>query len=245
MAESKELPYLAVGRAGDAVTLASFSSCENEDERKQIEGIFTKLLVAAKKKLKSEERTRLAWNGGSVCCQMDRQGQLLYCVVTSSISYPEPLAYKLLADFMLLVSSCGTDPTLLGEGGLTQVLKPQMQDLLESYDKMGHRQSAIIKAQQAVAIVTSTMKDNYSVQMANMGDAQDLESKTSAAADAAVRFNNQAAVLNAHYRRRNQRNMMLLVGTISVLVIILVFVLYRRASSRHAIDTDQPAGQTT
>mmetsp|Transcript_10383 Transcript_10383/g.23463 ORF Transcript_10383/g.23463 Transcript_10383/m.23463 type:complete len:267 (+) Transcript_10383:142-942(+) len=238
MTEAKELPYLAVGRAEDAVTLASYSSCENQDERRQIEEIFTKLLHAAKKKLRKEERTRLAWNGGSVCCQMDAQGQLLYCVVTSSISYPEPSAYKLISEFSQMVLNSGKDLATMPEGALTEVLAPQMRDLLEAYDSIAHKESALNKAQKAVDVVRSHMRDNCSIQMANLGDAQALESKTGAAVDASARFNAQSAGLHQQMRRRNMRNMMIL-AVAAVCVLLLFIFIISRGSSKPASDEAQ------
>merc|ERR1719203_290925 len=96
----KALPFLAVGRVKDAVTLASYSDTETVQQREQTEDIFKKLLSAARQKLKPGQRTRLQWNDGSVCCLMDQQGALLYCVVTSFMEYPERFAYQLLQELM-------------------------------------------------------------------------------------------------------------------------------------------------
>lgn len=222
----KELPFLAVGRAEDAVTLASYSLCEKEEERRAIEEIFTKLLSAAKRKLKPDQRTRLQWNGGSVCCHMDAKGELLYCLVTSSISYPEKHAYRLIAEFMQVISkSYASDIAEMQEGGLTKALQKQMSQLLEKYETMAQEESSLSKAQQAVNVVQSTMRENYNIQMTNLGDAKEMEARTAATASTSARFSSQASELAAQERRKNIRNLLLLVGGVSCVLITVIIVI--------------------
>merc|ERR1719401_1230074 len=92
------LPFIAVGRVSDTVTLASFATDDSAPQTAQTKEVFRKLLAAAASKLSPGQRTRLQWNDGSVCCLMDPKGELLYCVVTSLLTYPERLAYQLLYD---------------------------------------------------------------------------------------------------------------------------------------------------
>lgn len=130
---SIKLPFLAVGRVKDALTLATFSPTDKLHNIRDTEDIFKQLLKAARKKLKPGQRTRLQWNDGSVCCLMDNQGDMLYCVVTSFMNYPERFAYQLLRDFSQVVSAKeGLDTAAEGE---LNVLRPQMQELLEQYEK--------------------------------------------------------------------------------------------------------------
>eukprot|EP00435_Cladocopium_sp_Y103_P058268 s206_g20.t1 len=103
----------------------------------QTQEVFQKLLKASSQKLAAGQRTRLQWNNGSVCCLMDEQGRLLYCVVTSSLSYPERQAYQLLYDFRGLVERDDTiDLEDSAEHSLNDKLKDQMRELVKKYESM-------------------------------------------------------------------------------------------------------------
>jgi len=126
------LPFMAVGRVKDGVTLAAYRNPDADPEEKTME-IFKKLLAAASSKLSASQRTRLQWKDGSVCCLMDSTGQYLYCVVTSLLTYPERLANQLLYD---LVTEASAEPLLAtaGEQELQQKLEPQMKKLVLYYE---------------------------------------------------------------------------------------------------------------
>merc|ERR1740121_13051 len=95
--------------------------------------VFTKLLAAAASKLSAGQRTRLQWNDGSVCCLMDPKGELLYCVVTSLLTYPERLAYQLLYDLQAQTTQ-ETDLETSQEDDLMARLEPKMKDLVKYYE---------------------------------------------------------------------------------------------------------------
>jgi len=130
------LPFVAVGRAEDATTLAYSFSCDYEEQLKEkTMGIFKKLLAAAKKRLAPNEKLRLSWNEGSVCCLMDREGVLVYCVVTSLVTYPERLAYQLLYDLVVAVNALDQSEVLqCGENALTGKLMQRMKELVKQYE---------------------------------------------------------------------------------------------------------------
>mmetsp|Transcript_86399 Transcript_86399/g.241698 ORF Transcript_86399/g.241698 Transcript_86399/m.241698 type:complete len:173 (-) Transcript_86399:96-614(-) len=133
---AKALPYLAVGRVRDTTTLASCSFIDVEEQRTKTEDIFKKLLAAAQQKLKPGQRTRLQWNDGSVCCLMDQQGEYLYCVVNSFMEYPEHYAYQLLQECLAAVQKIPTDTLRSAkEGGLSEVMKPKMVQLMAKYEE--------------------------------------------------------------------------------------------------------------
>lgn len=129
------LPFMAVGRLEGEVTLATYvndsvqdSGATDNDPR----AVFRKLLKAAKKKLKRGERTRLQWNDGSVVCILDMQGELLYCVVTADLHYPERLAYGCLNDLMQFVrSELRSDLNDVTEDNLL----PRMKEICTRYEK--------------------------------------------------------------------------------------------------------------
>mmetsp|Transcript_72775 Transcript_72775/g.168692 ORF Transcript_72775/g.168692 Transcript_72775/m.168692 type:complete len:196 (+) Transcript_72775:69-656(+) len=129
----RPLPFLALGRVRDSVTLAYYSTQEAEEQLENTKAIFQKLLKAASTKLKGGERTRLQWHDGSVCCLMDEQCQLLYCLVTSQLAYPEPLAYQLLYDLRVAVLQAGGLDTA-EEHALNEQLQPCMRDLVAQYE---------------------------------------------------------------------------------------------------------------
>lgn len=130
---SPALPFLAVGRVSDGVILAYYSGTETAEQEELNKDVFRKLLGAASTKLAHGQRTRLAWNEGSVCCLMDQQGANLYCVVTALLTYPERLAYQLLYD---LVVACQQLNGLKDseEYGQNEALQPRMKELVEQYE---------------------------------------------------------------------------------------------------------------
>mmetsp|Transcript_77093 Transcript_77093/g.238754 ORF Transcript_77093/g.238754 Transcript_77093/m.238754 type:complete len:194 (-) Transcript_77093:5-586(-) len=130
----RALPFMAVGRVQDGVTLAYFyAGAQNDEQEQQTKDIFQKLLGAASTKLAGGQRTRLQWNDGSVCCLMDEQGCLLYCLVTSLLAYPEWLAYQLLYDFRAAVLQI-SDLDKVKEHGLNEQLQPRMRELVTQYE---------------------------------------------------------------------------------------------------------------
>lgn len=97
--------------------------------------IFQKLLNAAARKLSPGHRLRLQWNEGSVCCAMDVQGAYLYCVVTAEVSYPEPLAQRLLGDLQREVSKEPAEVLdALPELGLHARLGAKLTELIAQYE---------------------------------------------------------------------------------------------------------------
>mmetsp|Transcript_72854 Transcript_72854/g.115319 ORF Transcript_72854/g.115319 Transcript_72854/m.115319 type:complete len:205 (+) Transcript_72854:67-681(+) len=129
----KPLPFLAVGRVKDGVTLAWETTAKDDTHKEQTKDVFTKLLQAASNKLAKGQRTRLQWNEGSVCCIMDQKGILLYCVVTSLLTYPERLAYQLLYDLQQDVQRLDNVETAK-ENALNETLGGRMRELIAKYE---------------------------------------------------------------------------------------------------------------
>ena len=133
------LPFLAVGRLEDGVTLAYYMTEAEEEQDTQTRNIF-KLLKAPMEKLTPNNMTRLLWHSGTVCFLKDGRGKLLYCVVTRNRDYPEMNAYELLNDLVQRVQELeGSSRTFRSdleagvEGPLNNQLKPVMRELLEAY----------------------------------------------------------------------------------------------------------------
>jgi hypothetical protein len=130
---ARPLPFLAVGRVKDGVTLASYTTAENDKHREQTKDVFTKLLQAGSQKLEKGQRTRLQWNEGSVCCLMDQKKILLYCVVTAELTYPERAAYQLLYDLVTSVQQIDGIESK-PENALNEELHPKMRELIDFYE---------------------------------------------------------------------------------------------------------------
>jgi len=131
---TKGLPFLAVGKVKGAVRLAYYLNTDTTTDSQQATmDVFTKLLAAAASKLSPGQRTRLQWNDGSVCCLMDPKGELLYCVVTSLLTYPERLAYQMLYDLQAYIQQDG-DVEDKREDELQQRLEPKMKELVKYYE---------------------------------------------------------------------------------------------------------------
>lgn len=127
------LPFLAVGRVRDGATLAFSIGTDIKEQQEQTQDVFRKLLKVSASKLSPGQRTRLQWNDGSVCCLMDQQGSLLYCVVTATLNYPERLAYQLLYEFEKKVKTIeGIDEA--SEHSLNTKLEDDMRKLVTQYE---------------------------------------------------------------------------------------------------------------
>lgn len=131
--QSKALPFLGVGRVADRVILATFCEMSEDEHVRATEDIFQKLLEVSKTKLRPGQRQRLGWHSGSVCCLMDQSAKYLYCLVTSSMEYPERFAFKLLEKFMATAQS-GVDMENAVEKSLTVMLRPKMQELVAAFE---------------------------------------------------------------------------------------------------------------
>mmetsp|Transcript_55849 Transcript_55849/g.86797 ORF Transcript_55849/g.86797 Transcript_55849/m.86797 type:complete len:205 (-) Transcript_55849:110-724(-) len=126
------LPFVAVGRLQDFVILAHYTAVEDAEKNRSTKEVFTKFLKAASKKLGKGQRTRLQWNEGSVCCMLDNRGKLLYCVVTSLLTYPEKLAHQLLCELnMSVLQLDGIEAAT--ENSFDEELRPRMKELVSQY----------------------------------------------------------------------------------------------------------------
>eukprot|EP00930_Biecheleria_cincta_P015536 TRINITY_DN12923_c0_g2_i1.p1 TRINITY_DN12923_c0_g2~~TRINITY_DN12923_c0_g2_i1.p1 ORF type:complete len:196 (-),score=45.99 TRINITY_DN12923_c0_g2_i1:299-886(-) len=134
----KQLPFLAVGRVKDSKPLAMKRVTDEVDVEQQkgqaVEDIFKKILGAAQTQLKPGQRTRLKWNDRSFCCMLDSTGLLLFCLLTSSMEYPEQVAFALLQELNTKVSEMNVDVETVTENGLDQELGHKMEELLENYE---------------------------------------------------------------------------------------------------------------
>ena len=71
--QSRNLPFLVFGRIRDTCIIGQVG------EKTEATGkIFRKLLEASATKLAPGKRLRLQWDQGSVCCQLDERGDILY-----------------------------------------------------------------------------------------------------------------------------------------------------------------------
>lgn len=241
--KSNALPFLAVGRVKDATSLAAYSALEETSQREQTEEIFKKLLIAARQKLKPGARQRLQWNEGSVCILMDQQGELVFCVYTSLMDYPERCAFQLLQEFMQTVHTEGRTQ-LVSENGLTQALKPKMQELLdkyEDYEKLDKSAQTLDK----MTVVKSVMQDNISKVSDTAGQLKDLRLKTDNMAESSRLFNQESRSVRQRYSCRDR--IMTVRGLLVVLMVVLfaAFGFYLYFSHQDATSATPPPTTTT
>jgi len=124
------LPFLTIGRLHDQKILASVG-----DQSEVTITTFVKLLEASRYKLAPGKRLRLAWGEGSVCCQLDERGEILYSLVTASLDYPERLAFQLLNELQDSVRQRLSPEEVTNMTSLPHesVIISKMQDLLANY----------------------------------------------------------------------------------------------------------------
>merc|ERR1712083_1076337 len=111
---------------------------DGEEQKVHTMDVFQKLLQAAGTRMSAGQRTKLQFLDGQLCCVVDQEGAMLYCVVTSRVAYPERLAFLILYDLMHEVSSAGKAPEIdlasCAENGLDGVLHEKMKELVRQYE---------------------------------------------------------------------------------------------------------------
>ncbi|CAK8996147.1 unnamed protein product [Durusdinium trenchii] len=128
-----ELPFVAVGRLKDRITLAYHAEIDNAEQEEFLK-TFQQLLQVSAQKLAAGQRTRLQWKSGTVCLLMDEQARFLYCVVTSSASYPKKRAHQMLRDLRSLVEKVTTkNLSRAAAFTLNNQLKESIGELVKKY----------------------------------------------------------------------------------------------------------------
>lgn len=209
------LPYLAVGRVKDNTVLAQCIIPNPTAEQEKTEDVFRMLLAASEFRLVPGERTRLMWDDGCICAFLD-QGNFLYCVVTAHFSYPEKLAYMLLADLAAAVIATGIDLDNCTENSLNSQLGTRMLDLLESYGGYENYQHALVGAGEVTrrTLLSFDIEDGLSpVSFANE-----------------VLFEPPGRAARNHQHRIQQAG-----GVLGVLVLLILVVLYVQWPSHTAV----------
>mmetsp|Transcript_55037 Transcript_55037/g.131159 ORF Transcript_55037/g.131159 Transcript_55037/m.131159 type:complete len:241 (-) Transcript_55037:8-730(-) len=126
-----KLPFVAVGRLTDNGVVACYSPCSSHQE---FQDLFEKVLKAAPEKLSPGGKIKLQWSTGGVCCYMDPEGKLLYCLVTALLTYPERLAFQLLSDLRASIVQGEASQTLTVASGSCPELVPRMKELISHYE---------------------------------------------------------------------------------------------------------------
>eukprot|EP00929_Paragymnodinium_shiwhaense_P097652 TRINITY_DN59285_c0_g1_i1.p1 TRINITY_DN59285_c0_g1~~TRINITY_DN59285_c0_g1_i1.p1 ORF type:complete len:263 (-),score=90.46 TRINITY_DN59285_c0_g1_i1:106-894(-) len=207
--QAKALPFVAVGRVKDAVCLALCSSADAQDQEEHTAVTFGKLLQAAKIKLKPGHRTRLQLNKGSLVCMMDQKGEILLCVVTAFLQYPERFAYQMLSELNGIIKNKEwldekefqdfQDIQAFSKGGLNKFLKPKMLALIDKYDDPANFDQ-FQKAMSKINTVKDNMKANIAQVQETGQNMQALQSKTEGMASSASAFNQASAEVEDKYR---------------------------------------------
>lgn len=154
------LPFMAVGRVRDCTPLAYISFYDEQVREHQTLDVFQKILGAASAKLSAGQRTRLQWADSSVCCMMDQQGEILYCVVTADLQFPERMVYQMLYDLVLDVQKINETATA-SSFALNDELQPKMAAHIKRFEDMprlgttGTNASMMSAATQGVGEVVS------------------------------------------------------------------------------------------
>merc|ERR1719203_518199 len=99
------------------------------DEHDLFMDIFRTLLVAARAKLSPGQQKRLQWNSQSVFSFPGLQGKYLFCLVASSMVYPDRLAFELLQELEARVAE-EDDLDTVEENGANDRLMDSMTELV-------------------------------------------------------------------------------------------------------------------
>lgn len=127
-------PFVAVGRVKDGVLLVHHGAMDSDEQHEQSVDLFRKLMVKAPARLSAGQRTRLQSSSGSAWFLMDQRGELLCCVVTSCLDYPEHSALDFLHELLLAVSH-EPDLDICQEGALDERLGPEIQQMVLTYER--------------------------------------------------------------------------------------------------------------
>lgn len=240
--QEKNLPFMAVGRLQDEITLASYpatgASSEQETDAASPSVVFGKLLKAAKKKLRKGEKTRLQWNDGSVCCILDMKGELLYCVVTTELSYPEKLAYGCLRDLEKQVAVLDTTGDLTASQQAEMVA--WMKEICNRYEDREQWED-LEKAMNVVSHTGDKMAANAAGLQKTTQAASAMGKNAQMMHENSTLFVEKGADLDQTYKNRNMR----FVCLIGIVVLLLVFIgaamLMRSAAPDDAKPAQDPA----
>jgi len=224
--EVRTLPFLAIGRIQDQVILATF--CDMSDGQAETEQIFKRLLLASGKKLAPGQRQRLQWKEWSVCCFLDPRGDILYCVMTSSMAYPEKYSFQLLGELRDQVHH-GTDLLTAPSESLNSTVQPLMEELASQYEdttKLDRVNMLVTKTEEVKAVMQNTVTE-----VMNTGDElRALEKKSLNLSIAADSYRRTAKKVRRNYWWRNKK--MVLAGSAVALLVMLVVTIESLSDNR-------------
>jgi hypothetical protein len=219
MQDDPGLAYLAFGRLSDHTVLASHCALADEEQARQIEDIFRRLLEASRQKLASGQRQRLQWNAGSVCCLVDQDGICLYALVTKSVNYPEKFAFNLLQELSQDVEKQhGSQIMSAGPYSLNLKMKPRMEELLQQYEDPKLR-----NVTDRVRDINAMMQDNVRRALQDGNTLDELQDKSERMASSAQTFAGRSHEL----RRRNMRRNLMLGALIFGVVMLFYLAFFR------------------
>lgn len=202
------LPFVGVGRVADAVILATWHAVPGEGKADR--EMFQKLVVASQKKLRPGQRTRLMQQqGGAVSCMLDARGELVVCVTTSTMDYPEKMAFGLLQELLAhiyeLLGGCGEAGApseaiaAVPAEGLQSQLVPRIQELVGQYEDPA-KADQYMQTMGQMDKVTSMMKQNLAKVADTSQNLDALNDKVGLMKDAAAGFAEDSSDLAARMR---------------------------------------------
>jgi len=204
------LPFVALGRVKDATTLATWHSSPQSGPSDR--ELFGKLLVASQKRLEPGQRTRLKQHhGGSVCCMLDARGMLVVCLTTTTLEYPERLAFLLLQELLAYVyeqtgggevGAAAESIAALPSDGLQAALSGRIQDLVVKYEDPAQADQHM-QALGQLDNVKSVMRRNLVSVIENRPSINELSNKVERIKEDGGEFSNHAEALTARPHRSN------------------------------------------
>lgn len=219
------VPFLGLGRARGCVTLAFCCVTDDEKQSTDCESTFKKLLGTVQtKRMKAGQRTRLQWNACSICCLVDQQGEYLAVAVTSSLEYPERVAYQMLQE-LLTFSFKVEAMDSAGHLELNDVIVPHMKELMAKYERPGSDEMSA--ALEKVNVVKSVMQDNLRQAQETGQNMSDLQARTGNMEERAKMFHDASDQAAAEYRWKRLQMYGMMGGAAVLILLLLIWLIFR------------------
>eukprot|EP00919_Chromeraceae_sp_WS-2016_P049290 GHVR01116688.1.p1 GENE.GHVR01116688.1~~GHVR01116688.1.p1 ORF type:complete len:272 (+),score=71.58 GHVR01116688.1:51-866(+) len=228
------ISYIGVARARDQVLIASIFDKLSNNEKTEIEAVFTVCIGDALDSFAPGSRERKDCGDGSLFLMADRQLTCIYALASKDPNYPERHAFAALADVMKIVTEKYPDGALRSASrlSLSKPLKKTVMDVVERYDNLT-KFDKTAEVRGKVENVKEVMQENVKKILATHGNLELLEDKTASMKDSAQQFSRNTNEVKKKERWRNVK-VMVIIGVIllALLLYLLVPFMIGRGGSR-------------
>jgi len=218
------LVYLAFGRVKDHTILASWHPETEQEMRITCQQTFTKLLKAAKTKLKAGDKNKLKAQSFEVYFFLDSDREYMTAVSIIEDTYEDKHAYSCVSELMKSARKMRSLEKAK-DGGCTDSLSGTLIELFAKW-KCPAEHSTYGKALSKINTVKNTMTQNEVQVQSNMSGLHELEQSSHTMDAFAERFKDHSEVaVEKHQWERTKLNIFYGTFAFDVVSIIVIWVL--------------------